>query len=202
MKVTTSALALIAVLAVPALAAAQGNKAPKQPICHRTDDGGLHLINVDANALPAHVAHGDESPYLRPMQLPAGTTFSASTVWDAPDYARLPQYAFDGNDATEWNAGDGPEQWIEVNFGTPLKFNLMTGLVDQVPAGAANHDITFDGSPAFSWTGSFSQGQLIEESFAAMQSVQKVRITTTSSPSWVAWIDILFFDGSVACPAQ
>ena len=203
MKTVISALALAACVAMPNVAAAQGNKAPKQPICHVTDTGGLRLINIDGNALPAHLAHGDQTPYLQPMQLPPGTTVSASSVWfGAPGYDRLPQYAFDGDDTTEWNAGDGPVQYIEVDFGQPLKFNLMTGLVDQVPAGAANHDITFDGDPAFSWTGSFYQGQLLSESFAAMQTAQTVRITTTSSPSWVAWVDILFYDGTVVCPAQ
>jgi hypothetical protein len=202
-NVVTSALALVACVALPAMAAAQGNRAPKQPICHRADDGAFHVINVDANALPAHLAHGDQTPYLQAMPLPPGTTFSASSVWEtAGDYVRLPQYAFDGNNTTEWNAGAGPEQWIEIDFGRPVKFNLMTALVDQVPAGAANHDITFDGKPAFSWTGSFFQGQLLDESFAATQNVKTVRITTTSSPSWVAWVDILFYDGSVGCPAQ
>src|SRR5262245_54861678 len=120
MKIVVSALAIVAVvsLAAPSTAAAQGNKAPKQPICHQTGEGGLQLINIDGNALPAHLAHGDQTPQPVPLQLPRGTTVNASSSWlSAPGYDRLPQYAFDGNDTTEWNAGAHPEQWIEVVFG-------------------------------------------------------------------------------------
>jgi hypothetical protein len=201
MKALTSALAVAAFasFAVPSTAAAQGNKAPKQPICHVGDDGQLHVINIDGNALPAHLAHGDQTPQRLPLQLPSGTTVTASSTWDTPF---APENAFDANPTTEWNAGNWPEQWIEVTFGKPLKFNEITALVDQSPSGDANHDITFDGEPAFSWTGNFFQGQLLSESFTAMQQVKTMRITTTSSPSWVAWVDILFYDGSVVCPAQ
>lgn len=36
--------------------------AQKVQTCHRTGHGTFHLISIDSNAVPAHVAHGDGSP--------------------------------------------------------------------------------------------------------------------------------------------
>jgi len=36
--------------------------AGKVDVCHRNDAGGFHLINISANALQAHLAHGDGQP--------------------------------------------------------------------------------------------------------------------------------------------
>ena len=194
-------LVLLAYAVAPATAAAQGNKAPKFSICHATGDGAYHLININGNAVPAHLAHGDQYPELVPLTLPAGTIFNSSASAD-PDH--LPAFAFDGDATTGWNAGvqPPPPQWIQVTFPTPLKFNLMTGLVDQTPAGPTNHNVTFDGVSAFSWTGNTSLGDVLSQSFGAMQNVQRVRITTTASPSWVAWFEITLYDGTVACPGS
>ena len=50
---------LIAVLLVPGIAIA---KAEKVDICHATGNGSFRLISVSANAVPAHLAHGDGLP--------------------------------------------------------------------------------------------------------------------------------------------
>jgi hypothetical protein len=39
-----------------------GKKADKVDVCHRTGNGTFILINVNGNALPAHLAHGDGVP--------------------------------------------------------------------------------------------------------------------------------------------
>ena len=36
--------------------------APKVDVCHVTGNGSFHLINVNGNALSAHLAHGDAQP--------------------------------------------------------------------------------------------------------------------------------------------
>jgi hypothetical protein len=36
--------------------------AQKVQDCHRTGNGGFHLITIDIKALPAHIAHGDGQP--------------------------------------------------------------------------------------------------------------------------------------------
>ena len=141
------------------------------------------------NALPGHLGHGDFVPGDGSFILPAGSTFSASNTWvdRGP-----PSNAFDGNTTTEWNAGGGPTQWIQVDFGSPQVITGLTASIDQVPDGFTNHDVTLDGVAAFSWTGNTVTGQTLSHTFASPQSVQVVRITTTDSPSWVAWVDILF----------
>ena len=47
---------------VPAVAAKKGGKAGKVDVCHITGNGGYVKINISANALPAHLAHGDQLP--------------------------------------------------------------------------------------------------------------------------------------------
>ena len=37
-------------------------KAPKVDVCHTTGDGSFQLLNVNGNALSAHLAHGDGIP--------------------------------------------------------------------------------------------------------------------------------------------
>ena len=44
------------------VAAKKGGKAGKVDVCHITGNGGYVKINISANALPAHLAHGDQLP--------------------------------------------------------------------------------------------------------------------------------------------
>ncbi len=46
-------------------AVAGGNKAAKVDVSHGTGNGSFYLINVNGNAVPAHVAHGDALPASR-----------------------------------------------------------------------------------------------------------------------------------------
>ena len=50
------------VLVAATAASAVGQPQGKVDICHRTGNGSLHVINVSANALPAHLRHGDLLP--------------------------------------------------------------------------------------------------------------------------------------------
>lgn len=163
--------------------------AGKTGVCHINGSGGFQLITVSDNAVSAHLAHGDHLQTTGAFVIPAGSTFTASSNWDGHG---SPAEAFDGNTSTEWNAGNYPVQWIEVNFGSPQVISGMTGLIDQVPDGFTNHDVTLDGAAAFSWTGNTTQNQTLSYTFASPQTVQTVRVTTTSSPSWVAWVELQF----------
>ncbi len=52
-----------AVVLVSAMAAsAVGTPQDKVSVCHRTGNGGSHLITVSGNAVPAHMRHGDSLP--------------------------------------------------------------------------------------------------------------------------------------------
>jgi hypothetical protein len=43
-------------------ASAMGKPHDKVDVCHQTGNGGFHEINISANALPAHLRHGDVMP--------------------------------------------------------------------------------------------------------------------------------------------
>ncbi len=43
-------------------ASVMGSPQGKVDVCHRTGNGSFHEINVSANALPAHLGHGDVLP--------------------------------------------------------------------------------------------------------------------------------------------
>ena len=161
--------------------------APKVDVCHKDGQGGVQRITVSSNAydMPVGTISG----------VPSGSTFSASSTWDAVGYRtpslQSPSFAFDGDTQSEWNAGAWPTAWIQVDFGSPQVITGMTALTDQSPS-YTNHDVTFDGVAAFSWSGFTSNGQTLTQTFAIPQTVQVVRITTNSGVSWVAWPEISF----------
>ena len=191
--VVTSALAACSqtqdVTAPPASATLRmsNGQAGKTNVCHRNDEGGAQNISVSENALATHMGHGDYLP--GQFVIPAGSTVSASNTWVDRGPA---SNAFDGNTTTEWNAGAHPVQWIEIDFGSPRTIAGISALIDLVPDSFTNHDVTLDGVAAFSWTGNTVNGETLTHTFATPQTVQTVRITTTQSDSWVAWVEISF----------
>ena len=74
----------------------------------------------------------------------------------------------------------------------PQSFWKITTLVDQYPSGNTNHQVSLDGTPSFRWTGVTNYGDLLSHKFDTMKTAQRVRVTTTQSPSWVAWREISF----------
>jgi hypothetical protein len=158
-------------------------------VCHvNAANGRLQAIAVSADAVGEHLAHGDLLPGAQPI--PAGATFTASSQY----LGHTPANAFDGNPGTGWNAGSYPEQWIEVDFGSPQRFSTIHTLVDQFPlTGTTHHDITLDGVLTDSWSGETNHREWLTAMFGDVRSAQVVRITTTDSPSWVAWFEIQFW---------
>lgn len=58
-RIFFSALIPAMVLVAASTATAVGRPADKVDVCHRTGNGSFHEINISANALPAHLRHGD-----------------------------------------------------------------------------------------------------------------------------------------------
>ena len=144
-------------------------------------------------SLAAHLAHGDA---FGGRVMPAGSTFSASQSWapaGSPTGAFDPHWAFDGivEAWSQWNSGDFPVQWIEVDFGTPQRFSAISAIPSRLPlTGASTHEVYLDGVLAFTWSGTNMSAQPLVHDFGAFQQAQKVRITTTASDSWAAWFEI------------
>jgi hypothetical protein len=53
---------LVLLLAAMPVLSVLAEPVPKVDVCHREGNGSFHLINVSANAVPAHLAHGDALP--------------------------------------------------------------------------------------------------------------------------------------------
>lgn len=56
--------ALVPAMALVAIGTATvvGSPQDKVDVCHQTGNGSFHVINISANALPAHMNHGDVLP--------------------------------------------------------------------------------------------------------------------------------------------
>lgn len=107
-----------------------------------------------------------------------------------------PERAVDGVAGSGWVAGDGPPQWIEVDFGGPATIETLRLVVDQSPAGRTVHVVSggpsrdrlerlhvFDGSTTYG-------DELTWTPTAPLTGIRVLRIETTTSPSWVAWQEI------------
>jgi hypothetical protein len=104
--------------------------------------------------------------------------------------------AVDGLAGTVWNSGAEPEQWLEIDLGTPATITAIRLTAAQYPAGSTTHQI-WGGGPGESlrmlheFSGATADGQVLE--FKASQpltGIQYVRIVTVASPSWAAWREI------------
>lgn len=155
-------------------------------ICHADDQGVVSRKSVPWHAAGPHVIHGDTYSV---VPIPPGATFQASNTLDV---AHLPGNAFDLDALTSWNSGSWPTQWIEVDFGAPQRFAIVEATADQTPNGTTSHTLSLDGTDVTSWVGDTQDKQTLVHAFSGFVTAQRVRLTTTASPSWVAWFEITF----------
>eukprot|EP01116_Phalansterium_solitarium_P004955 TRINITY_DN161_c0_g1_i2.p1 TRINITY_DN161_c0_g1~~TRINITY_DN161_c0_g1_i2.p1 ORF type:complete len:451 (+),score=161.84 TRINITY_DN161_c0_g1_i2:113-1465(+) len=95
-----------------------------------------------------------------------------------------------------WNAGAGPEQWIEGNLKSVQKVKGISMECDQFVEGRSYHVVTVGKDPnptqvVATFDGNTKNKQILSANWQEMD-IQYVRITTTVSPTWVAWTDIQF----------
>lgn len=104
--------------------------------------------------------------------------------------------AVDGNPATRWGAGEGAPQWIEVALAEPSTVGAVRLRVDQDPAGRTVHEVAVSGGGGGALQvvavldGVTAGGEVLTASFAPVEGVTAVRVTTRLSPSWVAWAEV------------
>ena len=106
--------------------------------------------------------------------------------------------AVDGDYDTLWNAGAHPiptSQWIEIDFGKGSSVVGLRLLTAQSPVGDTTHVVLFsdDGGVIAdrTFSGWTESKQWLEAWFdAPLHGVKTLRVTTTASPSWVAWYEI------------
>jgi len=104
--------------------------------------------------------------------------------------------AVDGNPGTQWGAGTHAPQWIEVSLAEPATVAGIRLLAAQFPAGRTVHEVAIRiGNGALrvvhTFSGNTAAGDVLETTFdEPIENLTDVRITTRTSPSWVAWGEV------------
>lgn len=108
-----------------------------------------------------------------------------------------PQNAVDDNAGTQWGAGAGPVQWIQVDLLGSYRVAEIRLLVAQYPAGVTVHRVQVRASSGdfYQTIHEFSVNTsdndwLIFEPESPLENVNQIRIQTVASPSWVAWKEV------------
>lgn len=109
--------------------------------------------------------------------------------------SHIPAWANDGDASTYWNA-PASTGWVEIDLGTPTIVEEVRLLVEQTPPGPTTHVVSVAGeNQSFTEVHTFdgttqSNDWLIVDLQPDLTNVRYVKVTTTASPSWVAWREI------------
>lgn len=126
-------------------------------------------------------------------QLAGNLALRRPVAVSATEPGSKPERAVDGDPGTHWSAGDFAPEWIEITLDGPSEVAAIRLTPSQYPGGETMHRVlgwvdgdwveldlatgqTHDGRP-FVVTGPWSN-------------VERIRVETDSSPSWVAWYEI------------
>ncbi|MBN2116955.1 MAG: discoidin domain-containing protein [Anaerolineales bacterium] len=118
--------------------------------------------------------------------------------------AEPPENAVDDNSGTQWGAGEGPVQWIEIDLQGSHRITEIRLLVAQYPAGNTTHrlQVRASGSGAYQtvheFNGSTNDNEwLVFKPAIPLQNVSQIRVQTIASPSWVAWKEIQVYGEAI-----
>ncbi|MEZ4389605.1 MAG: discoidin domain-containing protein [Polyangiales bacterium] len=120
---------------------------------------------------------------------------TAQSAWSGQVATR----ANDGNRCTGWNAGTYPQRWWQVDLREVMPIRGITLIPDQSPSPANVVHVVSVSSNGSSFTNVrtisqvMSNGGTYSFDFGQNVSARYVRVTTTSSPSWVAWSEVGVF---------
>ena len=107
-----------------------------------------------------------------------------------------PELAFDGRADTAWGAGTFAPGWIEIHLAESATIGAVRLLVAQTPGGETAHQVTGSSGSGGTRTlgelrGFTHDGDWLTLSLTPpAEDVTSIRITTVTSPSWVAWGEI------------
>ena len=155
-------------------------------------DGQVEFCAAGFESLCPSASALDTSPLpSSDAELASVTVTASGSLPDSP-----PSNAIDKDPETVWNAGTGPEQWIQVDLGKPTVISAIRLTVAQYPNGETIHQI-WVGADASNLSLVHEFKQLTTDSEALeftpstpLGNIQFVKIVTTQSPSWVAWREI------------
>lgn len=181
--------------------------------CEYGFDGWLYWTYYPANASAGDRTWGltDEDNYMLDLFAPVNQPDLCAAV-EAPNDnlaygkpaaasrslpAEPPENAVDDNAGTQWGAGDGPVQWIQIDLQGSFRVTEIHLLAAQYPAGNTTHrvQVRFAGGDAFQTVHEFQDftsdnDWLIFTAGTPLETVSQIRIQTIASPSWVAWKEI------------
>lgn len=106
-----------------------------------------------------------------------------------------PENAVDGAEG-QWGSGAYAPQWIDVDLGGPNLVEAIRLTVAQYPEGETTHIIEVAGLGeslrlVATLEGETREGQVLEyKPESPLERIARIRITTTVSPSWIAWREI------------
>jgi hypothetical protein len=154
-------------------------------------DGKIrHALSPDRNPDPC--APGEEM--LKYSNLAFGKPVTTST-----NASHLPfftgEYAVDLSLNTQWNAGDGPPQWIEIDLLKPSTIATIRLVISQDPGYTVHRVLGKGESGSYQELHVFSDEtidwQTLEYTpLQPWQLIRFVRIETTVSNSWIGWKEI------------
>jgi hypothetical protein len=108
-----------------------------------------------------------------------------------------PRKAVDGDPETSWNAGVGPEAYIQIDLGRRVRIGSVRLYVGQSPPGRTVHRLLGSASPGSpplllaELTGRTADYDVLQVmGREAWPGIRYLRIVTIESPSWVAWREI------------
>jgi len=117
----------------------------------------------------------------------------------ASESTESPSRAVDGSEATSWVSGADAPQWVELDLGSPVDVASITLVVDQSPPGLTVHEITAGAHDVPGMSIAVIEDETDRGDRLRIpidKTVQFIRITTTTSPSWIAWAEIEIEVGS------
>lgn len=106
--------------------------------------------------------------------------------------------AADGSRCTIWNAGGFAPQQMTLDVGTPTRVDVIALVPEMTPDGSVTHDVAFSDDGTTFQVGHrieapMRTGQQVELVLPRPEKARFVRITTTKSPSFVAWREVGLF---------
>lgn len=159
------------------------------------DDATWSLTDEEGLLLDALAPMGVPDPCVAPADpnLAAAATVTVSA--SLPDQPG--EYASDGT-SRQWGSGADAPQWIELDLGSPAAVSSVRMTVAQYPAGRTVHRIEWASddhvfSDSFLFDGVTDEGDVLVFDPPVPVELRFLRITTSVSPSWVAWREITVF---------
>jgi hypothetical protein len=134
---------------------------------------------------PAHQPDPCTATLVDPNIALGSATVASRSLTEEP-----PENAVDGNPSSQWGSGADATQWIEIDLGAPKEIGGLRLLVAQFPEGPTVHVVTVDGVEISRLDSTTAGGDLVAFTLHTPVVGQVVRVTTTQSPSWVAWSEI------------